>query len=206
LPEAVATVWANLFEAGALRAGETALVHGGSSGIGTTAIQMAKLFGAHIIVTVSNADKAEACRRLGADQAINYKSEDFVTAVLTATGGRGVDAVLDMVGYDYIPRNIAALGVGGRHVSIATQHGRHAEVDIGLIMMKRLILTGSTLRGRDGTEKARLMGEIEAKAWGWALSGRLKPIIYRVFPLSEAAEAHKTMESGQHIGKILLST
>jgi NADPH2:quinone reductase len=206
LPEAVVTVYANLFEAAGLKAGETALVHGGGSGIGTTAIQMAKLAGAKIFVTVGSEEKAEACRKLGADLVVNYKAEDFVEAAARATGGQGVDVVLDMIGGDYVPRNLAALAPFGRHVSIATQRGRTAEIDIRLVMQKRLIITGSTLRARPAPEKARLVAEVDRKIWPWVVSGRLKPLIYRSYTIKNVAEAHKMMESGAHIGKILLET
>jgi NADPH2:quinone reductase len=204
LPEAVVTVWANLFEAGGLQAGDTALVHGGSSGIGTTAIQMAKLSGSKIFVTVGSDEKAEACRKLGADLAINYKTGDFVDAVLRATNGQGVNVVLDMVGGDYLNRNLTVLAPFGRHVSIATQQNRMAEVDIRLVMQKRLIISGSTLRARPTDEKARLVAEIEKKVWPWVISGQLKPLISQSYPIKNAAEAHKMMESGAHIGKIVL--
>lgn len=204
LPEAVATVWANLFEAGDLKEGETALVHGGGSGIGSTAIQMAKLAGANIFVTVGSDVKAEACRALGADLVINHATEDFVAAVLKATDSKGVDVVLDMVGGAYVNRNLTALAAFGRHVSIATQAGRLAEVDLRLLMQKRLVLTGSTLRARSLPEKARLIAEIEKKAWGWVKNGQLKPLICHFYPIKNAVEAHKMMESGQQIGKIVL--
>jgi putative PIG3 family NAD(P)H quinone oxidoreductase len=204
LPEAVATVWANLFEAGALKAGEVVLVHGGSSGIGTTAIQLAKLAGAKIFVSVGREEKAEACRALGADLVINYASEDFVAAVLKATGNKGVDVVLDMVGGDYINRNLTALASFGRHVSIATQAGRVAGVDFRLIMQKRLVITGSTLRARPIEEKARLIAEIEKKAWVWVAERRLKPLIRHFYPIKSVVEAHKMMESGKQIGKMVL--
>jgi len=204
LPEALVTVWANIFEAGGLKAGETVLVHGGSSGIGTTAIQMIKLFGARIIVTVGSDDKAEICRKLGADLAINYKTEDFVAAIAHATHGQGVNIVLDMVGGDYVNRNLAALAPLGRHVSIATQQGRLAPVDLRLVMQKRLLLTGSTLRGRSSEEKARLIGEIMTNMWPWVAEGRLKPLIFDKYPIKNAAEAHKVMESGAHFGKMVL--
>lgn len=204
LPETITTVWANLFEAGGLQSGETALVHGGSSGIGTTAIQMAKLFGAKIIVTVANDEKAEACRQLGADLVINYNRQDFVEAVSTFTNGQGANVVLDMVAGDYINRNLAAMAPFGRHVSIATQQGRVAPVDFRLVMQKRLTITGSTLRGRSISEKARLMAEIEQKVWPRVASGQFKPLIYQAYPIKNAPEAHKMMESGAHIGKILL--
>lgn len=204
LPEALATVWANVFESGGLKAGESVLVHGGSSGIGTTAIQMAKLFGAKIFVTVGNEEKAEACRRLGADLVINYQTNDFVAEVENATGKRGVDVVLDMVGGDYVNRNLSVLAPHGRHVSIATQKGRMANVDIGLLMRKRAILTGSTLRGRSIEEKSRIIAEIEKKVWPWVAEGKLKSLVYKSYPIKNAAEAHKMMESGAHIGKIAL--
>jgi len=204
LPECIVTVWANVFEIAALKPGETILVHGGSSGIGTTAIQMAKILGAKIFVTVGSEAKAEACRKLGVDLVINYKTEDFAAAVLSATNNCGVDIVLDMVGGDYLARNLSALAPFGRHVSIATQQGSKANVDLRPIMQKRLIVTGSTLRGRAAEEKARLVQEVEAKVWPWVISGQLKPLIYKVFPIKNATEAHKVMETGAHIGKIVL--
>lgn len=204
LPETLVTVWANIFESGSLQQGETVLVHGGSSGIGTTAIQMIKLFGAKVFVTVGNEEKAEACRKLGADVVINYKSHDFVEEALKATGGKGVNLVLDMVGGDYVNRNLTALAPFGRHVSIATQQGRTANIDIRLVMQKRLTITGSTIRARPASEKARLVGEIERKVWPWVVSGQLKPLIYQSYPIKNASEAHKVMESGAHIGKIAL--
>ena len=204
LPESIATVWANVFEAGALKPGETLLAHGGASGIGVAAIQMAKLFGAKIFVTVRNAEKAEACHKLGANYVIDYPNADFVEVIDKHTGGRGVDVVLDMVGGDYINRNLTALAQQGRHVSIATQQGKMAQVDIGMVMRKRAVLTGSTLRGRSAQEKARLMHEVKLKAWPWVVSGALKPLIHKVYQIKDAAEAHKMMESGAHIGKIVL--
>jgi NADPH:quinone reductase len=204
LPEALITVWANLFESGALKPGETALVHGGSSGIGTTAIQMVKLFGAKIFVTVGTNEKAEACKKLGADLVINYKTEDFVTVIERATNKRGVDVVLDMVGGDYIARNLLALAPLGRHVSIATQQGKPSTIDMRLVMQKRLTITGSTLRSRSGGEKARLVHEIEKQVWPWVVSDALKPLIHHAYPIKNVAEAHKMMESSAHIGKIAL--
>jgi NADPH:quinone reductase-like Zn-dependent oxidoreductase len=181
LPEAAVTVWANVFEIAGLRAEERILVHGGSSGIGT-----------------------EACRRLGADLVVNYKTEDFVEAINRKTAGQGVDAVLDMVGGDYLARNLSLLAPQGRHISIAVLGGRKANIDIFEIMQKRLVVTGSTLRHRSKEEKARLIGEVEAKIWPLVASGKIKPLIYRVFPIKNAGEAHKMMESGVHIGKIIL--
>jgi len=204
LPEALMTVWANIFEAGALQANETTLVHGGSSGIGTIAIQMVKLLGSKIFVTVGNEDKAEACRQLGADFVINYNKEDFVEALRRQTLGQGVDVILDMVGGDYLGRNLSILRPQGRHVSIAFQSGRMASVDLFEIMRKRLVLTGSTLRSRVKEEKTRLIREIETKIWPFVALRKLKPLIYRVFPIKDTAEAHKVMESGVHIGKIVL--
>jgi putative PIG3 family NAD(P)H quinone oxidoreductase len=204
LPEAIFTVWANVFEAGALRPGETVLVHGGAGGIGSTAIQMIKAFGAKVFTTVSTAQKAEACRKLGADCIINYKEDDFVEAVLCETGKKGVDVVLDILGGDAVSRNLSVLAAHGRHVSIATQMGATAQIDIRDIMKRRYTLTGSTLRGRTKEEKARLAGEIEAKVWPWVAAGRVKPLIYKTLPIKNAAEAHKVMESSAHIGKITL--
>jgi putative PIG3 family NAD(P)H quinone oxidoreductase len=204
LPEAIVTVWANVFETAGLSPGETILVHGGASGIGTTAIQMVKLHGAKIFVTAATDEKISACRKLGADLAINYKTEDFVSVVDRETAGRGVDVVLDMVGGDYIVRNLACLAQHGRHVSIATQKGREATIDLRLVMQKQLTLTGSTLRGRNVGQKARLVREVEGKVWPWVTSGAFKPLIYMVYPIKNAAGAHKMMESGAHIGKIAL--
>jgi NADPH:quinone reductase len=202
LPEAVFTVWANLFEAGQLQQDDTVLVHGGSSGIGIFSIQMARAMGAKIIVTVGGPDKATACLKLGAALAVSYKTDDFYKAVLDYTDGRGVDVVLDMIGGDYVPRNLASLGMFGRHVSIATQQGSKVEVDIRTIMNKRLVLTGSTLRPRSVKEKTRLAGQVEAHVWPWIVAGKVKPLLYQSFLLENAAQAHKVMESGAHIGKI----
>jgi NADPH2:quinone reductase len=204
LIEAMVTVHANLFESGCLKAGDTALVHGGASGIGTMAIQMAKQAGSSIAVTVGSAEKVEACYDLKADFVINYHSEDFVIGVLRATNRRGVQVVLDMVGGSYVDRNLQALAIGGRHVSIATQLGHKAEIDMRLVMQKQLVLTGSTLRARSREEKARLISEVQEKHWPHVVSGAIKPVIYTALPLKNAAEAHKMMESGVHIGKIVL--
>ena len=204
LPEAMVTVYANLLEDAELKAGESVLIHGGSSGIGTMALQMAKLCGARVFVTVGSPEKAEVCRRLGADAVIEYKREDFVEAVKQATGGRGVDVVLDMVGGDYVNRNLQVLALRGRHISIATQSGVKAEIDVRFIMQKRLIVTGSTLRGRDLAEKARLVAAVEEKIWPLVAAEKIKPVIYQRVPLKNAGEAHKRMESGAHIGKIVL--
>ena len=204
LPEAVVTVWANIFEAGALKAGETVLVHGGASGIGTTAIQIAKAFAAKIFVTASSAEKCQACIKLGADLAINYKADDFVAAVERATDKRGVDVVLDMVGGDYVARNLSVLAPQGRHVSIAVQGGKNTAIDLWQVMRKRLIVTGSTLRHRSPEEKARLIKAVEEKVWPLVAAGRIKPLIYKAFAIKNVALAHKLMESGTHIGKIVL--
>jgi NADPH:quinone reductase len=202
LPEAVFTVWANLFEAGQLKQDETVLVHGGASGIGVFAIQMARAIGANVIVTVGGPDKATACLKLGAAAAINHKLDDFYKAILDHTDGRGVDVVLDMIGGDYVPRNLSCLTMLGRHVSIATQHSSKAEIDIRMIMNKRLTLTGSTLRPRTITEKGRLAEQIEAHVWPWIAAGKVKTMRYQSFSLENAAHAHKVMESRLHIGKI----
>lgn len=204
LIETIATVWANVFQTAGLETGETILVHGGSSGIGTTAIQLAKIFGAIIFVTAGSDEKCMACEELGADLAINYRAEDFVAAIRTATNNYGVDVVLDMIGGDYVPRNLSVLAPFGRHVSIATQKGKDILIDMRQIMMKRLTLTGSTLRSRSTEEKGLLVHEIEEKIWPYVISGRFKSLIYKALPIKNAAEAHKLMESSQHIGKIVL--
>lgn len=205
LPEAVFTVWNNLFVRGGLKAGETALIHGGASGIGTTAIQMAKAAGATVIVTAGTDEKCAACVALGADLAVNYKTRDFVAEIKVFTGGRGVDAVLDMAGGDWVARNIEALAPEGRHVSIAFLRGRTAEIDIGAVMNKRLVLTGSTLRGRTAAEKAELAAGIGRTVWPHVGAGRIRPVIFRTFPLDRAADAHAALEKGDHVGKIVLT-
>lgn len=205
LPETYFTVWANLFGLGALKAGETALIHGGSSGIGTTAIQLARVFGARAITTVGSAEKAEACRALGAET-INYRTQDFVEEAQRLTEGRGVDVVLDMVAGSYLSRNVFALGMDGRLVVIATQGGtKDPELDIRPIMMKRIRLTGSTLRPRSNAEKAVIAAELLEHVWPKLDGGHVKPVIHGVFPLAEVAEAHRLMESSAHIGKIVLT-
>lgn len=203
LPEAVFTVWNNLFLRGSLKSGETALIHGGASGIGTTAIQMAKAFGARVIVTAGTEDKCEACRRLGADFAINYKTSDFVSEIKKFCGG--VDVVLDMVGGDYVARSIEIMNPDARHVSIAYLNGVKAEINISTIMQKRLTLTGSTLRARPAAEKAALARDLKEKVWPSIESGKIRPAIFKTFPLTEAAAAHDTLEKGEHVGKIVLS-
>src|SRR5499433_2146742 len=203
-PETLMTVWHNVFERGALKEGETLLIHGGSSGIGTMAIQLAKAFGAKVIVTVGSKDKAEACRKLGADRAINYKNEDFVAEVKAATAGAGANVILDMVGGDYIERNYDAAAVDGRVVQIAFLGSPKATVNFTRLMVKRLTHTGSTLRPRSNADKAAMVAAIEAKAMRFLREGRIKPLMDSSFPLEKAADAHRRIESSAHIGKIVL--
>jgi len=205
LPETLMTVWHNVFERGALKPGETLLIHGGSSGIGTMAIQLAKAFGSKVIVTVGGADKAEACLRLGADRAINYKNEDFVAEVKAATGGAGANVILDMVGGDYIGRNYDAAAFDGRIVQIAFLGGPKSTVNFTKLMVKRLTHTGSTLRPRSNTDKAAMVAAIEAAVMPLLRDGRIKPLMDSTFPLERAADAHRRMETSAHIGKIVLS-
>jgi putative PIG3 family NAD(P)H quinone oxidoreductase len=205
IPETLMTVWHNVFERGALKPGETLLIHGGSSGIGTMAIQLAKAFGSKVIVTVGSKDKADACLKLGADRAVNYKTEDFVAVVKAATDGAGANVILDMVGGDYIDRNYDAAAVDGRVVQIATLGGTKATVNIAKVMMKRLHHTGSTLRPRTNTDKAAMVAAIEAKVMPLLREGRVKPVMDSTFPLEKAADAHRRMETSEHIGKIVLA-
>jgi NADPH:quinone reductase len=205
VPETFFTVWYNMFERGRLTAGETALIHGGSSGIGTTAIQLAKAFGARVVTTAGSPEKCEACRKLGADVAINYKTEDFVAATKQATEGRGADVVLDIVGGDYVDRNYEAAAVEGRIVQVAFQDSSRANVDFRKLMFKRLTHTGSTLRARSVTDKGMIARAVEAKILPLILAGRVKPVIDSTFPLRQAAAAHARMETSQHIGKIVLT-
>jgi NADPH2:quinone reductase len=205
VPETTFTVWHNVFERGALKAGETLLVHGGSSGIGTTAIQLAKQFGARVIVTAGSDEKCEACRQLGADVAINYKTEDFVAATKAATDGNGANVILDMVGGDYIGRNYEAAAIEGRIVQIAFLGSSKTTVDFRRIMLKRLHHTGSTLRSRSVADKGAIAGAVEDNVLPLLAAGKVKPIIYRTFPLREASAAHALMESSAHIGKIVLT-
>lgn len=203
LPETIYTVWANVFELGGLVAGETLLIHGGSSGIGTTAIQMAKHYGATVVTTAGTDEKCDFCEKLGADLTINYKNTDFNAAIDTLTEGKGVNLILDMVGGSYFQRNISAAARGGRIVNIAHLEGARAEIDMLPVMLKNLILTGSTLRARPIPEKTRLTGIIKEKIW--PLAGKeIKPIVDTVFPLGEAGAAQSLMETSQHIGKIIL--
>jgi len=205
IPETFFTVWYNTFERGRLAAGETILIHGGTSGIGTTAIQLAKAFGAHVIITAGTPEKCEACRKLGAETAINYKTEDFVEATKKATGGRGADVVLDIIGGDYIERNYEAAAVEGRILQIAFQSSPRATVDFRRIMLKRLTHTGSTLRARAVADKGAIARAVEAKVLPLIAAGRVKPLIDSTFPLRNAAAAHARMESSEHIGKIVLT-
>jgi putative PIG3 family NAD(P)H quinone oxidoreductase len=205
IPETFFTVWHNVFERGRLTAGETLLVHGGSSGIGTTAIQLAKAFGARVIVTAGSKEKCEACRRLGADAAINYKSEDFVTATKAATGGKGADVILDMVGGEYIERNYEAAAVEGRVVQIAFQASPKATVDFRRITLKRLTHTGSTLRARAVGDKAAIARAVEKHVLPLVAEGKVRPVIDSTFPLAQAVAAHQRMETSAHIGKIVLT-
>jgi NADPH:quinone reductase len=198
-------VWHNVFERGGLKSGETLLVHGGTSGIGTTAIQLAKQFGAKVITTAGSDEKCAACRKLGADVAVNYKNEDFVTATKAATGDKGADVILDMVGGDYIARNYEAAAVEGRIVQIAFQGSPKATVDFRRIMLKRLHHTGSTLRARSVADKGAIARAIEERALPLIAAGKVKPVIFKTFPLKEAAAAHALMESSSHIGKIVLT-
>ena len=204
IPETFFTVFLNVFQRVGLRSGETLLIHGGSSGIGTTAIMLAKAFDARVIVTAGTAEKCAACLALGADHAINYKAEDFVTATQAATQGRGADVILDMVGGEYLPRNIVAAAVDGRIAIIAHLGGSRADVDIRAIMVKRLTLSGSTLRAQPVANKGRIAAALRAQVWPLFASRRLRPLIHARFPLSEAACAHALMESGEHVGKIIL--
>lgn len=204
LPETFFTVWSNVFDRGRLGEGETILIHGGSSGIGTTAIQLAKSIGARVFTTAGSSEKCEACTRLGADRAINYREEDFAAVVQEETGGRGVDLVLDMVGGDYIPRSIACLATNGRHVSIALLKGSKSEIDFNAIMRKRLTLTGSTLRPRPIADKAAIATKLREHVWPKITQGSIRPLVHDTFPLADASKAHSLMESSAHIGKIVL--
>lgn len=205
LPETFFTVWSNVFERGGLVAGETLLVHGGSSGIGVTAIQLAKAHGAVVIVTVGSDDKAQACRELGADHAINYRTSDFVVEVQRLTQGRGANVILDMVAGDYVARNLQCLADDGRAVIIAVQGGTAAQVDASAVLRRRLTLTGSTLRARPVAFKAAIAESLRARVWPWLVDRRVKPVVHRVFPAAEAGAAHTLMESNQHIGKLVLA-
>jgi NADPH2:quinone reductase len=206
LPETYFTVWANLFQAGRLAKGEKALIHGGTSGIGVTAIQLAHEFGATVYATAGSDDKCAACVRLGCDAAINYRTEDFAVRVKELTGGRGVDVILDMIGGSYAPRNIRSLGMDGRLVLIAFLGGAVVEkFDLTQIMVRRLTITGSTMRPRTTAQKGRIAAELRDKVWPVLDAGRCAPVIHATFPLERVVEAHRLMESSQHIGKIMLT-
>ena len=206
IPETFFTVWTNVFQRGRLQPGESLLVHGGSSGIGTTAIQLAKARGARVFATAGSADKCAACERLGAERCVDYRTSDFVPVVRELTGGRGVDVVLDMVGGDYFARNLDVLAVEGRLVEIATLHGVKAEVNLQAVMARRLTITGSTLRPRPIADKAAIASELRQHVWPLLEDGTVKPVIHARFPLRAAAEAHRVMESSVHTGKLLLTT
>jgi putative PIG3 family NAD(P)H quinone oxidoreductase len=204
LPETFFTVWNNVFERGRLAPGEWLLVHGGSSGIGTTAIQLAKALGAHVIATAGSADKCQACLDLGADRAVNYRTEDFVAAAKAATGGKGINVVLDMVGGDYTDKNIVLAAEDGRIVQIATLGGAEAKVNLARLMIKRVTLTGSTLRPRSREVKAGFARALEEKVWPLLAAGKVKVVLDSTFPLAQAADAHRRLETSQHIGKVVL--
>lgn len=204
LPENYFTVWHNVFERGGLQSGQTFLVHGGSSGIGLTAIQLAKAFGATVYTTVGNAQKADVCRRMGADHVINYRETDFAKEMARLTDRKGVNVILDMVGGDYIEKNLKCLALEGRLVIIAFLQGSKVEADWRFIMMKRLTVTGSTLRASPKARKVAIASALRERVWPLFASGRLKPVIYRTFPLEQAAAAHALMESSEHFGKIML--
>jgi len=205
LPETFFTVWTNVFERGRLASGESFLVHGGSSGIGTTAIQLAHHFGARVFTTGGSDEKCSKCKELGANLAINYRAQDFVQAINDATGGKGVDVILDMVGGDYITRNLQCLAVEGRLVQIAFLKGPKAEINFAPLMVKRQTITGSTLRPRSVAEKGAIARALEAKVWPLLAKGQVAPLLHATFPLDQAAEAHRLMESSAHLGKIVLT-
>jgi NADPH:quinone reductase len=205
LPETFFTVWTNVFERGRLQAGETFLVHGGSSGIGTTAIQLVSRSGSRVFTTAGSAEKCSKCRELGASVAINYKTEDFVKVIEQETGGKGVDLILDMVGGDYINRNLQCLAIEGRLVHIAFLKGPKAEVNFARMMVKRQTITGATLRPRSVAQKGAIAQALEEKVWPLVAAGEVLPQIHATFPLDQAAEAHRLMESSAHVGKIMLT-
>ena len=205
LPETFFTVWSNVYDRGRLKPGETLLVQGGSSGIGVTAIQMAKAMGNRVLATAGSDEKCAACVRLGADKAINYRTQDFQAEVLAATGGKGVNVVLDMVGGDYVPKELKCLADEGRLVFIAFLRGPKTELDISEVMRRRLVLTGSTLRPRPVEFKGAVARSLREHVWPLIEAGKIKPVVFKTFPLAEAAEAHRLMESSQHIGKLVLT-
>jgi NADPH2:quinone reductase len=204
VPETFFTVWTNVFERGALKEGETFVVHGGTSGIGTVAIQLAHAFGARVLATAGNDEKCAFCRKIGADEAINYRSQDFVAEVKRITDGKGVDLILDMVGGAYVEKNLRCLAMDGRLVQIAFLQPSKIELDLMPVMLKRLTVTGSTLRPRTVEQKGAIAKALQEKVWPLLDAGRVKPIMYKTFPMSQAAEAHRLMESSEHIGKIAL--
>jgi putative PIG3 family NAD(P)H quinone oxidoreductase len=204
LPETFMTVWSNVFERGRLKPGEILLVHGGNSGIGSTAIQIAAALGSDVIATAGSAEKCAACVQLGARAALNYHDEDFVARVKELTGGHGADVILDMVGGDYVQKNLQAAADDGRIVNVSYMSGSRVALDLGPIMSKRLTLTGSTLRNRPAAFKAELAAAVVASVWPLIEAGRVKPVVDSVFPLEEAAAAHRRLDSGRHIGKIML--
>jgi len=206
LPETFFTVWTNVFERGALKAGESLLVHGGAGGIGTAAIQMASRIGARVLATAGTDEKCAACERLGAERAINYRTEDFVAVVKEATGGKGVDVILDMIGGDYVARNIAALAADGRLVYIAFRDGARVEIDLMPVMLKRLTVTGSTLRIRPVERKGEIARALLEHVWPLLARGEIAPLIHATLPLEDAAEGHRIMEASEHTGKIVLVT
>jgi NADPH2:quinone reductase len=205
MPETFFTVWTNVFERGRLRSGESFLVHGGASGIGTTAIQMARAFGARVFATAGTDDKCAACERLGAARAINYKTEDFSSVLMALTGKNGIDVILDMVGAPYFSRNVDLLALEGRLVQIAVLHGAKAEFNLVRLLRQRITITGSTLRSRTVEEKGAIAAAVEHAVWPLVELKTIRPVVYATFPLTQAAEAHRLMESGSHIGKILLT-
>jgi len=206
IPETFFTVWTNVFDRGRLKSGESILIHGGSSGIGTTAIQLARACGARVYATAGSAEKCAACERLGAERCINYRDADFVAAIKELTGGRGVDVVLDIIGGDYVARNLDVLAVDGRLIQIGVLGGAKAEINVAQIMQRRLVVTGSTLRPRPVADKGIIAAALRDRVWPLIESGDVKPILHATFPLREAAAAHRLMESSAHIGKIVLVT
>lgn len=205
LPETFFTVWSNVFDRGQLKPGETLLIHGGTSGIGVAAIQMAKALGSMVYITAGSDEKCRFCEELGAARGINYKTENFREAIHQLTGGKGVNMILDMIGAEYFPDNIQSLSNDGRLVQISTMKGKDAQVDLSLVMRKRLTITGSTLRNRDTVFKSAIATKLEANIWPLLASGEIKPVINAVFPIEQAAKAHELMESSEHTGKIVLS-
>ena len=204
LPETFFTVWSNVFDRGQLQPGESLLVHGGGSGIGTTVIQLAKAFGSRVFVTAGSDEKCQRCLELGADAAINYNQQDFVDRINQLTAGKGVDLILDMIGGDYLPRNLKCLALEGRLVQIAIQHGAKSEINLWHVMLKRQTITGSTLRGREDAFKAHIAQHLKQRVWPLLGSGTIKPLIDSIFPLADAEQAHARMDSNQHFGKIIL--